>query len=470
MLANPYNWPVFLVNGLLFCDTYLPILPRMSYNTAYQDTLDYLYSTLPAFQRQGAPALKPGLKKTEDLCWALGLPQWKFKSIHIAGTNGKGSVSAMLFSILRAAGYRVGLYTSPHLLDFTERIRVNEDNISQGTVVEFVEELRPLIEKLHPSFFELTVGMAFNHFADNYVDLAVVETGLGGRLDSTNIIRPELSVITNIDYDHQQLLGDTLGQIASEKAGIIKKYTPVVIGDYHAETAAVFARKAQEMNAPMWVAENQYKISPIDQASDYQSFRIFPLQQQRAPFEVHLDLAGHYQQANLRTVLSAVDSLIGDGWEIPLEAIQKGLSGVRRSSGLRGRMETLGEQPRIICDTGHNKAGVSAVMKQLAQIPHRALHIIWGMVKDKDISDILPLLPQNAHYYWVEAQLPRALEVERLAAQAQAIGLKGQVHLNVATGIQEALKAAAPDDLVFIGGSTFVVAEALERWAVHSGH
>lgn len=435
----------------------------MHHKTAYQATLDYLYTTLPAFQRQGPPALKPSLKNTEDLCFELGFPQWKFKSIHIAGTNGKGSVSAMLFSILRAAGYRVGLYTSPHLLDFSERIRVNEQNIPPETVVDFVAKWQHIIDQIQPSFFELTVGMAFSHFADQYVDLAVIETGLGGRLDSTNVIRPEISVITNIDYDHQALLGNTLGQIAGEKAGIIKKYTPAIIGQDHPETEPVFRLKAREISAPLRMATEAYTVTPTEQTLHGQTFTVTPLQAQRGKFDVQLDLAGHYQAENLRTVLAAVDALIGDGWEISLEAIQKGLQAVRPTAGLRGRMETLQEQPLVICDTGHNKAGVAAVMAQIATIPHRQLHIVWGMVNDKDISEILPLLPSAAEYYWVAADLPRALAAERLAEQGASAGLEGVVHGAVPKGIAAALSAAASDDLILIGGSTFVVAEALER-------
>ncbi|MEO1449843.1 MAG: cyanophycin synthetase, partial [Bacteroidota bacterium] len=299
---------------------------------------------------------------------------------------------------------------------------------------------------------------------------AVIETGLGGRLDSTNVIRPEISVITNIDYDHQALLGNTLGQIAREKAGIIKKYTPVIIGAYHQETEPVFRQKAHEMNAPLRMAESAYRITPKIQQADFQLLEVVPLLDQRPAFEVKLDLAGYYQTENLRTVLAAVDALIGDGWEIPLEAIKKGLSNVRPTAGLRGRMELLAKNPHVLCDTGHNKAGIIAVMNQLRQIPHANLHIVWGMVKDKDIAEILPFLPREARYYWVEADLPRSLMVERLAAEAQEFGLNGSVYPSVRAGVRQAVTEAAPDDLVFIGGSTFVVAETLEQWSVNNDH
>lgn len=417
-------------------------------------TLDYLYGLLPMYQRIGKAAYKKDLSNTHELCWALGRPQWRFLSLHVAGTNGKGSVASMLASICQEAGLRTGLYTSPHLLSFTERIRIDGQPMTEAAVVAFVQQHRDLIERIKPSFFELTVAMAFDHFATQAVDLAVVEVGLGGRLDSTNVLRPELCVITQIDYDHMDLLGDTLAQIASEKAGIIKPYTPVVIGARHPETDPVFEAAAKALEAPLLWAEAHYQpelgaATPAGQEWLVDGSRLL------------LGLAGHYQRDNLAAVLTAVDALREEGYDLPDEAVTRGLARVVTNTGLRGRMEVIGQAPTVICDTAHNEGGVRAVMEQLARRPYPRLHLVWGMVQDKAHEKILQLLPPAAAYYWVRPELARGLDAAALAAKGAALGLAGQVCGSVAAGIAAARAAAGPDDLIYIGGSTFVVADAL---------
>ncbi|MDX2285298.1 MAG: folylpolyglutamate synthase/dihydrofolate synthase family protein [Bacteroidia bacterium] len=427
----------------------------------YRDTLDYLYQQLPMYQRIGPAALKPGLGNIRELCWSLGLPQWRFRSLHIAGTNGKGSVSSMLAAVLHAAGFRTGLYTSPHLADFTERIRIGGAAIQQEAVVAFVDRCRSALERIQPSFFETTVAMAFDYFARSEVDVAVIETGLGGRLDSTNLIRPELSIITNISWDHMDLLGDTLALIAGEKAGIIKRFTPVVIGQRHPETEEVFLRKAAELEAPVRFAEDCFRVERLGGSWRGQQFRVEPLADPEPAGTYGLSLAGLYQAENLRTVLAAVAQLREDGWSIPDEALRDGLLHVRAYAGLRGRMEPLGESPLILCDTGHNEAGIAAVLEQLREIPCRQQHLVWGMASDKDHARILRMLPQAARYYFVRPDVPRGLDAGVLRDKAAGAGLHGDAHGSVADGIAAAQAAAGPEDLIFIGGSTFVVAEAL---------
>lgn len=427
----------------------------------FEQTLDYLYSLLPMYQRQGASAFKKDLTNINELCWQLGLPQWQFPSIHIAGTNGKGSVSAMLNSILMEAGYRTGMYTSPHLLSFTERISLKGKAISEKDVVQFVDKHRGLIESVQPSFFELTVAMAFYHFAKKAVDIAVVEVGLGGRLDSTNVLKPELSIITNIDYDHQQFLGDSLSQIASEKAGVIKRYTPVVIGQSRPTTAPVFLAKAEENEAPVFWAEQAYRLQRLSGTWKTQKVKATEQAEWGDEREYELGLIGTYQLENLRTVLTAVDILREDGWDIPEKAVARGLKKVVKNSGLRGRMEVLEESPLVLCDTAHNEAGVKVVMEQLMGLEHRKLHLVWGMVSDKEHSEILSLLPKEAHYYFVKPDIPRGLDALTLQMKAEAHGLQGLIFDRVKDGYAAALEAAQPGDLVFVGGSTFVVAEVL---------
>jgi dihydrofolate synthase/folylpolyglutamate synthase len=399
----------------------------------------------------------------------MGFPHWKFRSIHVGGTNGKGSVSSLLCSILREAGYRkVGLYTSPHLLEFTERIRLDGQEISPEAVVRFVARWRSLIEEVQPSFFELTVAMAFEYFAAQQSEIAVIEVGLGGRLDSTNIIRPELSVITNISYDHMDLLGETLTLIAGEKAGIIKPYTPVVIGERGPESAPVFLRKAEAEGAPIFFASDRFAVSVARAGWEGQFLRAED-RESGAVSEYYVGLAGRYQQKNLATVLEAVARLREEGWEISEEALRRGLERVVANSGLRGRMETLAESPRILCDTGHNLAGVQDAMEQVAQMPCRRLRLVWGMVRDKEHEKILPLLPESADYYYVTPSVPRGLPSLSLQLKAEALGRSGRVFDSVAAGIEAALADAQPDDLIFIGGSTFVVADALAWQRDRSG-
>lgn len=419
-----------------------------------------MYAQLPMFTRIGAAALKPDLTNTLALCEALGNPHKKFKTIHIAGTNGKGSTSHMLASILQAAGYKTGLHTSPHLKDFRERTRVNGQMMPEDFVIRFVEENNTLFETIKPSFFEMTVAMCFDYFAKQQVDIAIIETGLGGRLDSTNIIRPQLSVITNIGWDHTDLLGDTLAKIAFEKAGIIKSNTPVVIGESDEETAPVFINKAKDENAPIGFADAQLQLQNFDSRGDVAVFDVW--QNNQVLFSgVECDLTGIYQKKNIVTVLAAVLQLQKQGWEITEAHIRQGLQSVKSSTGLMGRWQKLSDNPLTYADTGHNLNGIQEVLKQISLTPHNQLHIVWGMVKDKDITKVLGLLPQKAHYYFCNAQLPRALPAAEMQQQATAFGLQGNHYPTVAEALKAAQTTAQQGDLVFVGGSTFVVAEVV---------
>ncbi|MDW3647929.1 MAG: folylpolyglutamate synthase/dihydrofolate synthase family protein [Bacteroidia bacterium] len=428
--------------------------------THFSETLDYLYSLLPMYQRQGAKAFKKDLDNIQKLCWELGLPQWQFQSIHIAGTNGKGSVASMLNSILIESGLLTGLYTSPHLLSFTERIRVKGKEIPEKEVVKFVALHQDKIEAISPSFFELTVGMAFDYFARRNIDIAVIETGLGGRLDSTNIISPEISIITNISLDHQNLLGDTLPQIAEEKAGIIKKFTPVVVGADQEESMPVFLAKAGVVEAPLFCAQHRFTSSLKKWESNRQLIEVYDREEDESR-EYWLDLSGEYQMENLATVLMAVEVLREDGWEIPDKAIQRGLKKVKSNSGLRGRMELLEKEPKTFADTAHNEAGVKQAIDQIKSMDHKELHVVWGMVSDKDHDDILQLLPKDARYYWVRPDVPRGFDAAALASKAAGHDLFGGIFDSVEKGLAAARKAAAKEDLIYIGGSTFVVAEVI---------
>ncbi|SOD11147.1 dihydrofolate synthase / folylpolyglutamate synthase [Pedobacter xixiisoli] len=426
----------------------------------YSQTLEYLYSRLPMFTRVGASAFKKDLDNTIALCNALENPQNKYKTIHIGGTNGKGSTSHMLAAILQKAGYKTGLYTSPHLKDFRERIRVNGKMVSKGFVTNFVKAQQQLINKIEPSFFEVTVGMAFSYFEQEQVDVAVIEVGLGGRLDSTNIIKPELSVITNISLDHTNMLGNTLAEIAFEKAGIIKPNTPVVIGERHPETDLVFIKKAKEQNASLVFTEDVLRVANISKKA---STLKLDINQKNQPLlkGLTLDLTGTYQLKNILTVIEAVQELRKIGYQIPDEAIYQALKNVKKLTGLQGRWQTLAKNPLVICDTGHNKAGIAEVIQNINQTPHQYLHMVIGMVKDKDISAVLALLPKNATYYFCEPQLERALSANELATQAADYNLKGNVFNTVQEALNNAKDNAKDRDLIFIGGSTFVVAEIL---------
>ncbi|MES2559522.1 MAG: folylpolyglutamate synthase/dihydrofolate synthase family protein [Bacteroidota bacterium] len=426
----------------------------------YSETLDYLYSQLPMFTRIGAAAFKKDLTNTLALCEVLNNPQHQFKTIHIAGTNGKGSTSHMLASVLQEAGFKVGLYTSPHLKDFRERIRINGNMVPEQVVVDFVSIHKHTFDAIQPSFFEWTVALCFDYFAKEQVDIAIIETGLGGRLDSTNIITPLLSVITNIGWDHMDMLGDTLPAIAYEKAGIIKPNIPVVIGEYEEETAAVFTQKAADGNSRIVFANDIIHTTSFSN-SNFTCTADIDLNS--APWLANLecDLPGTYQQLNITTVLAALIELRRLGWNLTDESIHKGMLAVKKNTGLMGRWQVLSNQPLTICDTGHNVNGITFVMNQLRQTPHSRLHIVLGMVKDKDITKVLSLLLKEASYYFCNADIPRALPSDELKQQAAAIGLTGNSYGSVKNAWLAAQQHATKDDVIFIGGSTFVVAEVV---------
>lgn len=426
----------------------------------YLETLDYLYSRLPMFTRLGAVAMKKDVHNTVVLCEQLGDPQNKFKTIHVAGTNGKGSTSHMLATVLQQAGYKTGLYTSPHLKDFRERIRINGEMIPESFVTSFTAEMKDLIEEISPSFFEVTVAMAFDYFAKEQVDIAIIEVGLGGRLDSTNIITPQLSVITNISFDHMNLLGNTLPEIAGEKAGIIKPRIPVVVGERQEEVAHVFINKAEETQSELVFASQELHVSSTRKEGRLLVTSV--LKNDTFLFkDLKLDLSGTYQLKNVLTVIQSLNILKKIGYQLPDDAIYQGLANTVQITGLQGRWQQLGENPTIICDTGHNIAGIQEVLENIRLTPHKQLHIVIGMLKDKDVTSILQLLPQNARYYFSQPLLERAMSADELAAHAAKFELKGAVFLTVAEAIQSAKENAQPDDLIFVGGSTFVVAEVL---------
>ena len=424
----------------------------------YEETIDYLYSALPMFSRIGPAAYKKDLANTVQLCAALGNPQEAFTTIHIAGTNGKGSVSHMLAAILQSAGYKTGLYTSPHLHDFRERIKVDGEMCSKEFVVDFTELVKPLVERIQPSFFEITVAMAFTYFAATQVDVAIIETGLGGRLDSTNVIYPALSVITNIGWDHMNLLGQTLDLIAFEKAGIIKQYAPAVVGEYLPETRPVFEAKAKEQNAPLSFAQEHWHVADWS----YEHHLLQCTVEHHGSGNRHTyatDLTGIYQLNNMVTVLEAIHQLQQRGWDITADAVKKGLRSVKQLTGLHGRWELVHQHPAVILDVAHNVDGMRKVAEQLELMTYRQLHIITGMVKDKEVDKVLALLPKHATYYFTKAQLPRALPEQELAAIARAAGLEGNTYADVNTALQQTLQHAHADDLVLVCGSVFLVGE-----------
>lgn len=421
--------------------------------TNYQQTLAYLYQNVPMFQRVGAAAYKADLTNTLALCEALGNPQNKVKFIHVAGTNGKGSTSHMLASVLQSAGYKTGLYTSPHLKEFTERIRIDGREIDQAHVVDFINRIKPLIESIKPSFFEITVAMAFDYFASQNVDVAVIEVGLGGRLDSTNIINPVLSVITNISFDHKDILGDTLEKIASEKAGIIKKNVPVVISERQAEIENVFIEKANAEHAPIHFAGDEYKSTASEK-----SFEVTKNGQLYLS-ELSLPLKGNYQTKNLAGVLKSVEILNQIGFKVKQDQLILGLEKTVRQTGLKGRWQQLGDKPLIVCDTGHNADGVKEIVTQINQQKFGKLFMVWGMVKDKEPDEVLRLLPKHASYYFCQAKIPRAMDAETLSQSAGRFELRGVVEPDVNHAIAKAKAQAGAGDFIFIGGSTFVVAE-----------
>lgn len=403
----------------------------------YQETLTWMFGQLPMYQRQGKSAFKKDLTNILAFAGVLQQPQNNFKSIHVGGTNGKGSTSHMLASVLQEAGYKVGLYTSPHLKDFTERIKINGKEIRKEFVVDFIGLHREFLEQQRLSFFEMTVGMAFDYFNQENVDIAIIEVGLGGRLDSTNIINPVLSIITNIGMDHTQFLGNTITQIATEKAGIIKNEVPVVIGEISAESKDVFIQKASEVKAPIVFAEDEEKEN------------------------LESDLKGDYQDNNKQTVAVAVRQLRDQGWNLSNENLQNGLANVVKNTGLRGRWEVLQDQPKVIADTAHNKEGLEIVLRQLKKLQAQKLHMVLGFVNDKDLNQLLPMFPTDAVYYFCQPNVIRGMEVEVLASKAAALGLEGRMYTSVIEALTHAKADAVSEEIIYVGGSTFTVAEII---------
>ncbi len=425
----------------------------------YEESLDYLFSKLPMFQRIGPPAFKKSLNRTVALMEQLGNPHQRFKSIHIAGTNGKGSVAHMLAAILQAAGYKVGLHTSPHYRDFRERIKLNGQMVSKSYVQDFVNQHQGLMEQLQPSFFELSVGMAFCYFAEQQVNVAVVETGLGGRLDSTNVLTPLLSIITNISYDHQQFLGDTLPEIAGEKAGIIKPGVPVVIGETQPETREVFIKKAEATGSEICFADQVFEVERISVDGEGQTFSVSWTNTGSWP-TIRLSVSGSYQQQNLVTVLGSLE-YIRTHFEVQVEQMLTGLAHIQELTGIQGRWQVLGQEPLVIAESAHNLAGVKVAMEQLAQLSFSNLHMVWGMVSDKDPVPVLELLPRSAQYYFVRPDIPRGLDAQQLREIGKGVGMMGKAYNSVQQGLEVARKKAASNDLIYVGGSIFVVAEVV---------
>ncbi|TWF41535.1 dihydrofolate synthase/folylpolyglutamate synthase [Chitinophaga polysaccharea] len=427
---------------------------------SYKETLDYLYAQLPMFTRVGASAFKTDLHNTLALLEQLQQPQHTFKTIHVAGTNGKGSTSHMLAAIFQQAGYKTGLYTSPHLLDFRERIRINGAMVPEEFVVRFTEDMHTHITDIAPSFFELTVAMAFQYFKQEAVDIAIIEVGLGGRLDSTNVITPELSLITNISYDHKNMLGDTLPEIAAEKAGIIKQGVPVVISETQPEVQEVFINTAQSKQAPIHFADQEWMESSSAIEGHHLNLMLMDRQQQQMR-KFQLDLNGQYQEKNVMGVLSAVKLLQQQGWHITWEHVGTALSHVKKLTGLRGRWDVIQQHPLTVLDVGHNEAGINEIVEQLGHVNYQQLHIVVGFVKDKEVEKVLPLFPGTAHYYFCKAQIPRALDEVALAEMGAAAGLQGHAYPSAQAALQAARQHAKPDDMILVCGSFFVVAEVM---------
>lgn len=425
----------------------------------YQETIDFLFRQLPMFQRVGNTAFKKNLDNILALSEHLGHPHTHFKSIHIAGTNGKGSTAHMITAILQASGLKVGLYTSPHYKDFRERIKINGAFITEQAVIDFVAQHKDYFEQLQPSFFEITVAMAFDYFAQQKVDVAVIETGLGGRLDSTNIITPLLSIITNISFDHMNMLGNTLPLIAGEKAGIIKKHIPVVIGETHPETEEVFEKKAAEQEASIIFADRHFRANLLKKSLISTVFDVYK-NEELIYEELHLALSGDYQIKNLQTCLQSVEYL-KDHFPITPASIRLGLKDLRTITQFMGRWQVLGTSPTIICESAHNEAGIEYAFRQIQEMDYHQLHIVIGTVNDKDISKLLEQLPKEAVYYFAKANIPRGLSANILAEAAKDKGLHGKAYKSVSEAFQMAKQAAKEDDLIFVGGSIFVVAEVL---------
>ena len=431
-------------------------------NMTYPQCLEYLYNKLPVYQRIGAAAYKADLENIITLLSHFGNPHRHFKSIHVGGTNGKGSISHNLASIFQEAGYKTGLYTSPHLKDFRERIRINGEMMPRKRVIEFTMSNCSLFEEVKPSFFEMTVAMAFQYFAQQKVDIAIVEVGMGGRLDSTNVIQPLMSVISNISYDHQQFLGNTLADIAKEKGGIIKENTPLIVGETQAETAPIFTEIAQQKQAPLFFADQYIRLTHSQSAKKSESllenFDAW-MDNKLIYKKLNTPLQGFYQEKNMKTILAAC-SVLGEA-VLPKSAVKRGLKNCIANTHLMGRWQILQKNPLCIADTGHNEAGIQSVCRQLAQTPHNQLHFVLSMVNDKDIEKILKLLPQDAVYYFCKADIPRGLDANLLQISAQQTGLQGKVYVSVKAAYRAAKRAAKKQDLVFVGGSTFTVAEVV---------
>jgi len=426
----------------------------------YPQTLDYLFSKLPMYQRVGAAAYKANLDNTIAICNALGNPEKKLKYVHVAGTNGKGSSSHMLAAILQQAGYKTGLYTSPHLVDFRERIKINGKMISKADVVKFVEDYKTVFEKIEPSFFEWTVGLAFHYFAQQEVDVVVLEVGLGGRLDSTNVVTPVASLITNIGFDHINLLGDTLPKIATEKAGIIKSKIPVTVSQTQLEVISVFNNTAKELKAPIEFADKNYKVISYQHQNNLLVTEILH-KKTNTKHTYQLDLLGNYQLKNVMGVLNTAEILKQKGFLIEDENVYLALSQVQKLTGLQGRWQIIQDKPLVIADTGHNEDGIKEVLENLKRYQYKTLHFVLGVVNDKDITKILKLLPKDATYYFCKATIPRALDEKELSVQAEKIGLKGKTFKTVEEALNKAKKQAKAADLIFVGGSTFTVADIL---------
>ena len=424
----------------------------------YDETVTYLFNCAPPFQQVGGAAYKEGLSTTIELDNHLGNPHKRFRTIHVAGTNGKGSTSHTLAAILQESGYKVGLYTSPHLIDFRERMRINGKPASKEYVIDFVERHRTFFEPLQPSFFELTTAMAFNYFAEQQVDIAIIEVGLGGRLDCTNIITPELCIITNISLDHTQFLGNTLQEIASEKAGIIKSGIPVVIGETTPETKEIFLRKAQENNTPITFAEEDALLStaePCENGYEYVS---------KTFGKFTGELGGDYQKKNTNTILSAIEILRNKGFTITGDSLRKGFTNVCSLTGFMGRWQKIQDNPRVVCDAGHNIGGIKYIREQLERMKCKELRIVFGMVNDKDITSVLKMMPQNATYYFTQASIKRAMPAENLRSMAKGFGLTGNIYPTVSDALQAAINDSDNDDFIFIGGSCFIVADLLSAF------
>ncbi|MBP8992315.1 MAG: bifunctional folylpolyglutamate synthase/dihydrofolate synthase [Bacteroidales bacterium] len=430
----------------------------------YQEVIEFMFNSLPMYQRVGAAAYKANLDNTLAFDKITGSPHKKYKTIHIAGTNGKGSVSHSLASILQEAGYKTGLYTSPHLTDYRERIRVNGKKIEESFITEFINSHKNFIKNVKPSFFEMSVALAFKYFELQQVEVAVIEVGMGGRLDSTNIILPELSVITNIGLDHTQFLGNSLAEIAGEKAGIIKQNIPVVIGERQKETEEVFLKKAKEKNSKISFASDNYACKILNSNLKYSSFEVEKKTSDKS-YTLNFNLSGKYQEKNLATILETVDNLRNQGFCISDENVKQGLENLIKNTGFHGRWETLSTEPLTICDTGHNKDGLSYTIEQLLSLEFKKLRFVLGFVNDKNVDEVLKLFPKNAEYYFCKAQIPRALDEKILLEKANLVSINGKSFENVSSAYHAAKKDADKNDVIFIGGSTFVVADLLQEFA-----